>query len=237
MAQTLTLVFGAGNVAAQTIDSAAIAQVVAAQARVERGLHLLAGERPGDPQVPGQRSWDVTIERIELDDSPAAVPVAVFRAEVWALLHWHKYTVAVTDGRIWRLGGFVAPEVVEYASALGLAATTAEEAWSIARLLARLLDRTDAQTLVFLQDSATSGVDSALAGWWGRNRPESWPIDGVAKSVTGGLVVQVTALRRVSVYSATLGRAYAYRFEFAETGELVAWAYRVEEGSGPLDRN
>ena len=231
MLLTLSAWLSSAQLSAQEVDSARVSSMVAAEAQVQRGLHIRLGDRPVDPQIPGERSWEVELEHVEIPSDTDRYFI-VLKARIPALLHWHAYVIATSGEAVWRLGGFRAPEVIEFAEHLSLKASDEQSASTLGGLFCRLLQPEVDKALLPAHDPADT-VDPALAAWWSGNRPSNWPLDEAKRTDDAGWVVQVTTLFRVQNYGVR-GHAVGCRFVFDQHGQLVAWATREERGQSPI---
>lgn len=206
----ISITAGCSQARSQAPDSISMKDVVARQIAMDRsaaGLPLGAGFGP---------------DKISLEATDSSSGVRVFRGSSWALPHWHAYLVAIGPSGVRELGGFPAPEIVHAAKDLALSATSPRTATRSARQLAKLLDPNGASELVFPGDSA----DARLLTAWRKTSPAPWPPDSVVRTETGAIRVRVTVLSRAAQLP-LVWQPLVYSFEFARSGELVAWASRT----------
>ena len=110
--------------------------------------------------------------------------------------HWHRYTVAEVDGRVFRLGGFQAPELLALDRALGHDADGLQRR---AAVLAALADPHGAERFV-VSDTITMPL-----------------------GLVGTMVSLSTASFEPNSYAAHW-EGFRYAFLFSSTGELAEWS-------------
>lgn len=131
-----------------------------------------------------------------MDERWALPALRVWVAFPASVDHWHRYTVAEYGGRVFRLGGFQAPELLAIDRSLGSAAGGLPHR---AALLAALADPNGAERLV-VSDTATSSLGAA------------------------GTFVTLKAVAFEPNAYAAHWEGYRYAFLFSPNGKLVEWS-------------
>lgn len=157
----------------------------------------------------------------EIAGYPLAVHSPVRGARVWAGATGNSprttYIVVEYHDRLFRLGGFPAPELLELAAALPAGELDPVE---LARALITLneLDRASAVTVV-TSDSGNVVADTALARWWRAEPPPSHWRDTVLVLPDHRTIIYATAL------VTNQGRHWATRYcmYFDSSGRLLSW--------------
>jgi hypothetical protein len=181
------------------------------QANVEYGL--LRGSKP---RTFGQ--GDFAIQLVRAQDS-----VRLYRAVVQFSENRHPYTVMIVGARVYGLGGFTAPELIQAArawSAVSPPAAPAERAVE----LARMADWNGAQDFVGPSSSAADGQSALVRQRWSELADPTWPPDAALVGPGGSAIVTLTVFSRAVQDFIDGWDPILYRMAFAESGELVAWA-------------
>lgn len=165
---------------------------------------------------------DVRVEPVSITSS-----ILVHRAVHQGVHPFPSYLVATTRGRVWRLGGFEAPELIAAARAFGIRITGPEDAPKIGRLLAQLADPSAAYKVLF---------PGQPEGW----RPEDSDVirlqmgrleSGDLERLADQSFVRPTGRVGLRLYVLSLHKEWAsgyrhlvYSFEFGADGYLEAWS-------------
>ena len=160
-------------------------------------------------------------EGVELSTLSGIHTAQVFRAMTAAAGHAPPLLLAVSHDRVFRLGGFVAPELIPFSEGLKSPVRSAKEAMVLARAFATVVDPNGAVEVRFNGDVdaiSKTGGDSAM--------PQGWPSD---TSFCG----PSSCIAQLSVMSRRDWTGYgeqwiriAYRFDIQRDGVLMAWSFR-----------
>jgi hypothetical protein len=161
---------------------------------------------------------------VDLDSIEQVNSFALWRATLNNVDHWHWYLLAAEGGKLYRLGGFQAPELLAFAGALGDPGPGSIQDRSF--LLARLGDPEGAINVALESrvDRSPAG-DSAIAKWKSF-RPESWPRDTVLRLGDGGVLVRMTLLSERTKAMTAVWVPSLNVFLYDANRRLVAWSRR-----------
>jgi hypothetical protein len=215
-----TLPIVPGRCTSQTgirVPGRSISELLAIQVSADVGLRTGSLEVQAFPEA-------VHLETLAaLSDS-----IQLLRAVSSAAGHAPPLLIASARGNtLWRLGGFIAPELIALSRALPASVQSVDVAWKRARLFAQLADPNGASELVWPVDSVRQPNPRTAEGpisRWKKSMPRDWPADGhtCTESVCA---VQLTVLSKIEWggYGARW-EPVAYRFVFARDGEVIAWS-------------
>lgn len=201
-----------GQATAQACADSANSRVldlVTAQANAEYGL--VRGTKP--------KRFGV----LDFQVGPAlTVPgIVVCRVLVQTSNNRHPYLVAVMGRKVWRLGGFSSPELIEVSSVIAQSKPRIDIR-DAALHLARLGDEHAALEFASAQTFQPKA--------WAEERPSDWPADTVDSLDDGNFAVTLTVFSRAVEDDFADGwDPLLYRMVFQPNGTLVAWAKRRGE--------
>ena len=172
---------------------------------------------------------------VEIDSVEKVGSVGLWRATLGNVDHWHWYLLAAEGGKVYRLGGFQAPELLAFDAALGDPGAANVEARSF--LLARLGDPEGAIDVALESrvDRSPAG-DSAMTKWKSF-RPESWPSDTVMRLDDGKVLVRMTMLSERTKAMTPVWVPSLYVFLYEASRSLVAWSRLEGEPFGRRQRS
>lgn len=172
---------------------------------------------------------------VEIDSIKQVQGFALWRATLNNVDHWHWYLLAAEGGKLYRLGGFQAPELLAFAAALGDPGPGNIQARSF--LLARLGDPEGAIDVALGSrvDRSPAG-DSAMTKWKSF-RPESWPRDTVMRLDDGKVLVRMTMLSERTKAMTPVWVPSLYVFLYDASRSLVAWSRLEGEPFGRRQRS
>lgn len=171
---------------------------------------------------------------VDVDSIGIVGSIALWRATLNNVDHWHWYLLAANGGIVYRLGGFQAPELLAVDAAVGDAGATS--LWARSALLARLADPEGAINVVREGEAGRRpDGDSAMVKWQ-LFRPKSWPRDTVVRFDGGSALVKITVLSERTKAITPVWVPSLYVFLYDASRHLVAWSRLEGEAFGRRQR-
>lgn len=194
----------------------AIRQQVVAQSLAEMAVRSRATPGPVDERL-------IRIERV----SSAVDSLELWRATLPSD-HSHPYLLAHVGDKLFQLGGFTNPQLVEVAGGLG-GEVIPRATLARAQRLAVLADPNGAIQIISSDNADRPGYASKVLETWKRIQPKDWPRDTLILSGGGRLLIRLTLFSRDTRSYTLYWVPLAYSFAFDENGRLDAWAVRTGE--------
>lgn len=170
-------------------------------------------------------SGEINPRDIRLEPGPIVpAKLRILRATVENVTHWHRYIVAEEGGRLFRLGGFQAPELEGVSELIRTKRSNKEEVVEQARLLASLADPEGAVDLVYATGATELTSNKDIARTWLSVAPKHWPVDTTIVHANGAIALRLTVLSRATRSLVSVWVPTAYSFLFGPDGQLQAWS-------------
>lgn len=203
------------NGRAQSVDTGALQSVVSREIRASAALASRVGR---------DRSLIV-----EVSQDAGIGADSVWVGAVANLTHWPLYVMEVSNGHVYRLGGFRAPEVEDYWRARPLLRLgDTETVLARTRRIAILLGRSTGPDCL-LPWGALEGRGRVPQTFWELLRNTDWPADTVQPVSPNEWVSIATAVCSNPRGYDDRWTAMAVAVLLAEDGTLLAWSSRVHE--------